>query len=504
MGACDIPGVEFTPICVGMRAREAAREVVSFGTDPFGYIAQHLQVASASLAGTVLPEMRQVTHPDLSVEWFLSAYRVSFALAVFTWVVLLGWNFVLRSRRRVSTGELVDTMAFYTPLFLVAVLLGPLLGTLLLRLTGALTDGIVAWGVVSSTEETTRHLQEAIAAGTSTQMAGGAIIAIVLFACLIVALLLALLTLLVMMVTLYLTGAILPLSLVWLTHPHQRGKGMRLVVVWIGICFSQVLLFLLLGVAFRMIGGLATSFAAPEMRTLANLAVAVIALLMATLAPVGLLRFAPVGPSAPPLNGPSLPLPGSSGRRYQESADDSQTAQLSRSAEPAPVEDDEPLPAGSGGSGGSGGILGLAARRTAPAPSAASGLGADSAPRARDDAAGAQPARAAQASGADRDGPGAGPRADETRVDAGAAAARAGEDARRGGRGLGGAGAALALTGVGAAAGVAASAAGEVASGLGGASARTAELARSGGEAAAEQMQHGEDPEAGAGTGERA
>ncbi|PPK98183.1 hypothetical protein CLV92_102336 [Kineococcus xinjiangensis] len=489
MGPCDIPGVEFTPLCVGVEAGRAVQQAVSFGSDPLGYIAQNLQLASASLAGTVLPEMRQVTHPDLSVEWFLSAYRVSFALAVFTWVVLLGWNFVLRSRRRVSTGELVDTVAFYTPLFLGAVLLGPVLGTLLLRLTGALTDGIVAWGVVGSVEQTTRHLQEAIAAGGPAEMAGGAIISIVLFACLIVALLLALLTLLVMMVTLYLTGAILPLSLVWLTHPHQRDKGVRLVMVWIGICFSQVLLFLLLGVAFRMIGGLASTFSTAEMRTVANLAVAVIALLMATLAPVGLFRFAPVGPTASPVTGPALPLPRSGTRRYSESAHDSQTAQLSRANETPAAEDSDLDSADASSSAGSGGILAMVGRRGSR-PSATTAMESDGTGAQRDaDTGSAGSSAATTAAG--------GARGDEARVDGTRAVEAGGEPARRSGRTLTSAGAALAATGAGAVAGVATAAAGQVAHGVGSASARTAELARSGGDAAAEQMDHGDPAPAG-------
>ncbi len=87
---------------------------------------------------------------------------------------------------------------------------------------------------------------------------------------LIVALLLAFLVLLVMLVTLYLTGAIIPLSLVWLVHPRQRSKGLKVLMVWVGVACSHVLLFLLLGIAFRIVGGLATSFDKPALPILAN------------------------------------------------------------------------------------------------------------------------------------------------------------------------------------------------------------------------------------------
>ncbi|MGL5830474.1 MAG: hypothetical protein ACRC0L_13040 [Angustibacter sp.] len=317
-------------------------EAISFASEPIAYISQKMQEAAAGLASSILPQLDRLTHPDLSTDWFLDAYQVSFALAIPIFALFLGWNFVQLARRRISGDEVAETLGVYTPLFLGGTLLGPAAGAGLLKFSGALTDALLKWGVQGSVDSTLKALNKSIEEGGDAKIAGGSIVAIIFFFCLIVALLLSFMTLLVMLVTLYLTGALLPLSLVWLVHPRQRSKGLKIVMVWVGICFSHVLLFLLLGIAFKMVGGLATGFDNPGLQILANLAVAIIALLTATLSPFGLLAFAPVGPSASSASGASMSLPASRsvGGGYSPSADDSQAAQMARDADDSEAFDD--------------------------------------------------------------------------------------------------------------------------------------------------------------------
>lgn len=341
---CELPGV----VEGAAGAANAAVETAQFMHDPFGYIAERLQGAAAELADAVLPNLEAVTHPELDREWFISTYRVSFALALLVFVAFLGWNFLALGRRRITSDELMETLAFYVPLFLGGAMFGPAIGQFLLSFTGALTNSVMHWGFGGgSTSETTTRLQEVIAAGNPDAIAGGAVVSILLFFAMVIGLLMVFAVLVVMLVTLYLTGAILPLSLVWLVHPHRRGRGLKLVAVWVGICFSHVLLFLLLGAAFKMVSEFMSvhpagggpgegGIAAAPLQALVNLVVAVIALFMATLAPFKLLRFAPVGPTAGG-SGPSLPLPAQRGRGggrpiggYPESATASQLAQAAR------------------------------------------------------------------------------------------------------------------------------------------------------------------------------
>lgn len=480
MGICDVaPGL---PTCIVGDLVSGAATAISFASDPMGYIAQQMQAGAAGLADTVLPALEKLTHPDLTAAWFLSAYQVSFALAMFVFVGFLGWNFVLLARHAISMDDVVETLTIYTPLFLGGVIFGPAAGALLLALTGAVTDSLISWGVTSSVTGTTTALQAAIAAGDPAKIAGGSFVAILFFFALIIALLLSFIVLLVMLVTLYLTGAIIPLSLVWLVHPRQREKGLKVVMVWIGICSSHILLFLLLGVAFRMVGGLATNFDKPGLTILANLAVATIALMMATLSPLSLAKFAPVGPSSASGGGPSLsvPSPSRSGGSYPESAGDSQTAQMSRDGAGASAGGDAGGDAGGADAAAGGGVPGGGLMGRLASAKASQGSGSSSME---------PPGGGSTESGAGtQDLTTAGTEAGD-----GIAAAQSGADkADKVGDTLNTAGAAADATGAGAPVGLALQVAGTAVKGIASTVGATARMAQAAGDMAADHMEHGE------------
>ena len=332
---CDLPGANFLPACKLAGGIEKAAAVVDAATDPFGYMAVKLQQGALGLSGTVLPALQDLTHPDLTMEWFTSAYAVAFGLAVFVWLVFLVWNFVQLSRRKISGDDVIETLVVYTPAFFIGATFGPLIGTLIVSMIGALSDSIIAWGVNGTVGTTVEALNRAIEAGDPNEMIGGSVIALVIFAAMIASLFLAFIMLLVLLVTQYMAGVIFPLSLVWLNHPTQRSKGTKVLTVWLGICVSHVLVFFLLSAAFRMVSAAATVAENVDLKILADLGVAVIAMLVATLSPLALLKFAPVGLS-------SASGGGRGGRRGRERSgggsgqrdapdSDSQTGQMGRS-----------------------------------------------------------------------------------------------------------------------------------------------------------------------------
>lgn len=484
-GVCDLPVVSYTTPCVTRDVVENVAEAVDFASDPLGYLAEQLQAAAAGLAVTVLPAMAKLMHPDLSVDWFLGAYKVSFALSLFVFVALLGWNFVQLARRRVSGDEVVETLTFYAPVFLGGVLLGPVIGTLILALTGALTDSLIQWGVGSTIGSITTALTTVITTGNPAEIAGGSIVAIGVYGCLVVALSLAFVTLLVMMVTLYLTGAVAPLSLVWILDPRKRDRGLKVVSVWVGVCFSQVLLFFMLGVAFHLVTGqVADAIADPGLKMLAQLAVAVIALVMAVLSPMALLKFAPVGPTSggggPSLSLPSTSSPGRGGR--QVSPSDSQTAQLARSNAPADSAEHGPATQTGQPDEAPGGL----SRRLAAAREGSSTSSASMEPAQAGTGQGepSSSGGSAGSAGAEReDAPVPVPSGTSALAAAGDASSTVGDKAAA-------AGTAAAVTGVGAPVGAALQALGTVAKTAGTAASTTARMAEAAGSMAAEHMDH--------------
>jgi len=150
-----------------------------------------------------------------------------------------------------------------------------------------------------------------------------------------------------MVVALYYTGAVFPLSLVWIVNPMRRDKGLKILYLWLGIVISDMLIFLLLGLAFHMVGGLSMSFQDATIKTIANLVLAIVALAGATFAPMSLARFAPVGPGAPVTSGPSMLSSGFGG----SSGGGSRTSDISSSNDSSSNSDSSDSDSGSGGGG---------------------------------------------------------------------------------------------------------------------------------------------------------
>ena len=281
---------------------------VSYMADPWGNTFEMLRDAAAGLSGDVLPALTEAALPDLSVDWFVNAYRVSFAAAIFLAVALLFPQFIRTARGRQSGRELIDSLGLYFGVFLLGATFGPAAGMMLVTFFHSLSDVFVSWGIQDSVGDVTDRFQSMIADAEATDIAGGMPIAVLLMLGMLVGLFLVLLMLVLQFVALYFTGVLIPLALVWVIDPTRRSFGLRLLGLWVGILAAQPLLFFLLGIAFSMMGSSTEAFGADRaLQTLVELLVAVIALFVAALSPLVLLRLAPsipvliggtVGPSA--------------------------------------------------------------------------------------------------------------------------------------------------------------------------------------------------------------
>jgi len=281
---------------------------VSYMSDPWGNTFEMLQDAAAGLSGDVLPALTVATLPDLGAEWFISAYRVSFATAIFVAVVLLFPQFIRTARGRQSGRELVDSLGLYFGAFLLGATFGPAAGIMLVTFFQSLSDVFVTWGVQDSVDAVIDQFQAMITEADPDQIAGGMPIAVLVMLGMLVGMFLVLLILVMQFVTLYFTGVLIPLGLVWIIDPTRRSFGLRLVGLWVGLLAAQPLLFFLLGFGFSMLANATEAFGTDQaLRTLVELLVATIALFVAALSPLLLLRLAPsipvliggtVGPSA--------------------------------------------------------------------------------------------------------------------------------------------------------------------------------------------------------------
>ena len=294
---------------------------VSYLSDPWGNTFDALRGAAAGLSRDVLPSLTKATLPDLTTDWFINAYKVSFATAIFVAVALLIPQAVRTARGHQAGRDLVQSVGSYFAIFLVGAMFGPAFGMILVNFFRSLSDVFVSWGVQGSIDGVIDEFQAMIEDSDPVGIAGGLPVAVLLMLCILIGLFLVLVMLIVQLVTLYFTGVLLPLGLVWIIDPTKRTFGLRLVSLWIGILASHPLLFFLLGFAFTIMAGSVGTFGNNfALEGLVQRLVAIVALFVAALSPMLLLKFAPVIPTGfGGTNGPSL-APSSIGSKNMSDA----------------------------------------------------------------------------------------------------------------------------------------------------------------------------------------
>ena len=273
---------------------EGVSGVVSFAQDPFGATLKALKDGAKSLTTDVLPFLTTALQPDLSAGFFLRAYAVAFAAAVLVLMIIMIGLFVKVGKGDMAGRDLVQSLAGYVPMFFIGAMYGPLAGIILVKLFHALTDSVITWAM-GSAQQIIDGLIALIDKIDPAATPGGVILAIVLMFLLLIGLLLVVVILLCQLVTLYFSGILIPLALVWLADPNRRRLALGMVGLWVGILASHPLLFFLLGFAFSIMGDTLVTIGSKDgLQTLVTFIVALIAIYMAALSPLLMMKFAPI------------------------------------------------------------------------------------------------------------------------------------------------------------------------------------------------------------------
>ncbi|TFC63829.1 hypothetical protein [Cryobacterium sp. TMT2-4] len=296
-----------------------AAGVADFWSDPAGNSFKLLQGAAKGLSDTVLPALTHATLPDLTADWFIQAYQVSFALAIFVFVALLIPQIVRTARGQQSGRELGESLTLYGPAFILGAMFGPALGAFLVKFFGALSDSLIAWGVTSNSETIVAKFSTMLSEEDGSGLAGGAVLGVILMFFMILGLLVVLLMLIVQLITLYFSGVLFPLGFVWIVDPQKRKFGSKIAYLWFGVLASHPLLFFLLAIAYSMMSAQVDAFSdTPSLAKTVTLVVSILALFMAGLAPVALTKFAPVIPTG---GGGTAPVGPDIGSQSMQQAD---------------------------------------------------------------------------------------------------------------------------------------------------------------------------------------
>lgn len=291
-------------------AADAISGAVNFAADPLGAIFAATRAGAQGLAKDLLPALAHATEPDLTADWFIKAYAISFALSIVVWGFLLLFQFVAVARGTLSGQEFAEVLTTKTALFFGGAIFGPLIGVMTVKTLGSLSDSLISWGIVSSSERMLGTMDSMLKTDAAA-IPGGVIVGILLMVCMIIGLFVVVIMLAVMLVTLYFSGVMAPLGMVWFTSTKHGSFGRKIPLLWFGILACHPMLFFMLGIAYNMIAASASWMKWSDgLGTLMNIIASFIALMIAGLAPMMLMKFAPVIPSgAGGQNGPSLTPP---------------------------------------------------------------------------------------------------------------------------------------------------------------------------------------------------
>lgn len=317
-GLCDI----------GEEVATAVDTAANWTTDPLGSLFLVMQDGAQGLGGELFPFLLRLTSPDLTADWWLASYAISFGGAILVMAVLLLWQIARASRARdtaLAGSEVFQTIFVYSPIFIIAAAFGPVAGLLVNGVINALTAGLANWAMGDSFAVFTESMAAQIEGVDAEAMPGGVVMGLLLMLGFFVAFVMLGLMLLVQLVSLYLLGVIVPLGMVMMLNPARRGAGSKLLWAWLFVMLVRPLVVFLLGVVFHAVAAMSGQ-SVGEMYALSNagdftpaegtvifvrVALMVILLLVVSISPLLLLRFAPVlgqgagaGTGVPPTSSP--------------------------------------------------------------------------------------------------------------------------------------------------------------------------------------------------------
>jgi len=263
---------------------------VGFWSDPFGSMYKAGREATQGLATDFISAVTGATLPDLSLSAFIDTYRVSFAISFFVAAVVLVFQ-LLRTARGLQSGrDTFHAIGVYFPGFILGLMFGPLAGTMIIRLIHVGTEAVIAWAYFGSSDQLTAQLSGLLFEDPA-KFAGGVYIAWMLAWAMAIGMLFIAILFVVQLVTLYFLGALAPLATVWVLDPERRATAIKFLAFWVGLLFTHPLLFLLLGLAFRLIISPLALWGNDLWKNLVAVIVAILAMFAAALSPIFLMKY---------------------------------------------------------------------------------------------------------------------------------------------------------------------------------------------------------------------
>ena len=299
------PGCGFisgTPLCnLPGNVAGAVSGTIDFIQNPIGYLAGGVQSVAIALMGELAKFTNQATQPDLTSDWWISAYKMGFAIGC----VLLGFvllvEIVQAARRKISPDDLMETVSIWLPAWFAGVLFGPALAQFVINGSGFLADGIIKAMSGYSGADAFKAVTDA--AGNTNWFSltgvGQAFMSLLVGICVLIAAIVVFISLCLQAVILYFASAVFAIGWVWIVTARQRAEAWRIPRLFIGIVFGKALLFFLLGVSLSLSTAATAIQGDGPGRDLALVVMSVCGMLLAAFAPLLLLSTHPLSRGPP-------------------------------------------------------------------------------------------------------------------------------------------------------------------------------------------------------------
>jgi hypothetical protein len=283
---------------VGGDAVAVAVAVVSFADDPLGWLVDKMAQGASGIMSWIADTANNATSADITADWWISAYKQAFAIAIVLFGILTLWNMVELGRGKIGPAEFGETITLRSWGFFAGVVFGPPLTKFLIEGAGMLARGIIAVmpGYDAGNLDVT-NINESIQGASEGKVIGGVFIAFLLLLLVTVAAIFLFVSLAVQTVVIYLAGAVFPIAFTWIINVKHRGGSMKIPYLILGVIFSRPLLFFLVGIGMAIGRSAVVQGSDDAARNLANVIIAGVVLCLAAFAPLMLLKFAPVIPT---------------------------------------------------------------------------------------------------------------------------------------------------------------------------------------------------------------
>lgn len=287
--ACDSVGADIV---------NAAVAAVDFASDPLGWLTDKMAQGASGIMSWIADTANNATSADITADWWISAYKQAFAVAIILFGMLTLWNMVELGRGKLGPEEFGETVTYRSMGFFAGVIFGPPLTKFLIEGAGMLTNGIIAImpGYDAGNMDAGAINDSIIGAGAG-KVIGGFFVAFLLLLLVLISAMFLFVSLAVQTVVIYLGGAVFPIAFTWIINARHRGGSMKIPFLILGVIFARPLLFFLVGIGMAMARSAVVQGSDDAARNLANVVMAAVVLSIAAFAPLLLLKFAPVIPT---------------------------------------------------------------------------------------------------------------------------------------------------------------------------------------------------------------